>query len=199
MSVTEKLSYKSWSAISLILHNGLKKYKPKNSKLVQLNQEVHNDNKTGSIAVFRNKSSMSRDMGFVVTSEEALIENIETLTHWTPNTFNWLGYDNSRKHIKGHSERNLSQINAFVVDIDFKDALDRDRNLNLVNSSIVLDDHILPTLVLKTDKGYQIYYILDRPAFLSKHKNGSMPVLSAARKISENIKVRLWKKYLLLM
>ncbi|MBF7105303.1 plasmid replication protein, partial [Pediococcus pentosaceus] len=66
--------------------------------------------------------------------------------------------------MKGHSERNLSQINAFVVDIDFKDALDRDRNLNLVNSSIVLDDHILPTLALKTDKGYQIYYILDRPA-----------------------------------
>lgn len=194
MSVTEKLSYKSWSAISLILHNGLKKYKPKNSKLVQLNQEVHNDNKTGSIAVFRNKSSMSRDMGFVVTSEEALIENIETLTHWTPNTFNWLGYDNSRKHIKGHSERNLSQINAFVVDIDFKDALDRDRNLNLVNSSIVLDDHILPTLVLKTDKGYQIYYILDRPAFLSKHKNDSMPVLSAARKISENIKGTIMEK-----
>lgn len=188
MSLKKDSNCKSWAAINLILHNGLKKYKPKNSKLIQLNKDVHNTNKTGSIAVFRNKLAMSRDMGFVVTSEEGLLENIESLTHWTPNIYNWLGYDRNRKHIRGHAERNLSQINTFVVDIDLKNAHDRDQNLKLVTDSIVLDDHILPTLVLKTDKGYQVYYILERPAFLAKHKNGSMPVLSASRKIADNIK-----------
>ena len=152
----------AWSAINLVLHSGLKEFKPRNSRVLSINTTLHNKDKTGSIAVY-----------------------------------SYLGYDEKRKHIKGHIETNLNQINTFVVDIDFKNAVERDHNLENLKSSIVLGDRILPTLILKTDKGYQVYYILDKPAFLAKHKNGTIPVLTAARKIAENIKRNIQDKLML--
>lgn len=184
----------AWSAINLVLHSGLKEFKPRNSRVLSINTTLHNKDKTGSIAVFRSKDAMSNACGFVITSKEALRENGNQLTHWTPNIYSYLGYDEKRKHIKGHIETNLNQINTFVVDIDFKNAVERDHNLENLKSSIVLGDRILPTLILKTDKGYQVYYILDKPAFLAKHKNGTIPVLTAARKIAENIKRNIQDK-----
>lgn len=186
----------SWSAIDLILHDGLKAYKPRNSKILSIQSQIHNKNKTGSIAVFRSKNAMSNASGFIITSKEALRDNALQLTHWTPNTYAFLSYDGQRKHIKGHTEANLNQINTFVADIDFKNAEDRDANLENVKDAIVIGGHILPTLILKTDKGYQVYYVLEKPAFLSKHKNGTIPVLTAARKIAENIKRSIQDKIL---
>lgn len=189
-------STKSWFAMDLILHKGLKEFKPKNSKVLSINTKLHNENKTGSIAVFRSKNAMRNACGFVISSKEALRENASQLTHWTPNIYSYLGYDEKRKHVKGHVEDNLNQINTFVVDIDFKNVEERDQNLEQVKDGIVLGGHILPTLILKSDKGYQVYYILDQPAFLAKHKNGKIPVLTAARKIAENIKRSIQAKLL---
>lgn len=46
--------------------------------------------------------------GVVLTSEEAIHENKDTFTHWTPNVYRYGTYaDENRSYTKGHSENNL--------------------------------------------------------------------------------------------
>ena len=59
--------------------------------------------------------------GYIVTSKETLLEDATDLTHFTPNVYRKFGYsDEKRRMIKGFEEKNLLQINTFVVDIDTK-------------------------------------------------------------------------------
>lgn len=174
-------------ALKLILHNGLTEFKVKNSKKVVSFFSEDKAKKKGSIAAFRSKEMMINAKGFPISSYEALFENDNKLTHWTPNEFSWLGYTNDGNHLKGHFERNLIQLNTFVIDIDFKDAQERDLNQEKVMQSLLLGYIIMPTLVLKTTKGYQVYYVLDNPAFVSR-KGDRYPVIETGKMISTNIK-----------
>ncbi|XP_070171394.1 protein RepS-like [Polyergus mexicanus] len=170
-----------------VLHNGLTELKVKNSKRV-INFVPKNDtDKKGSIAGFRTKESMKSAKGFPISSYEALFENDNKLTHWTPNEFSWLGYTEDKQHLKGHYEKNLNQINSFVIDIDFKNKDERDAQKSQVMQSLLLGYVILPTVILKTDKGYQVYYVLDKPAFVNR-RGDRYPVLEVAKMISQNIK-----------
>src|SRR5690625_7084683 len=75
--------------------------------------------KTGTVFVSKSKGDLSQGKGFVVTSYETLNDNIDQLTHWTPNTF--LGgtyYDFSNRIIKGQ-DRKSTRLNSSHVAISY--------------------------------------------------------------------------------
>lgn len=167
--------WESGEARELILNNGINRYKKRNSKIVRMDHK-EDKNKKGSIFAFRSKEAMQESRGIVVTSLEGLEEN-PNLTHWTPNIYGWGGYaDSGRNYVKGHFEKNLNQINCFVVDIDCSAGEKLSEN-TLILESLNTELGFLPTLVLETPKGYHVYYILDKPSFVSnKNKYKSLNV-----------------------
>ena len=177
------------TAQRLVLHDSLHTYKVKNSRSNIAGQVKDAPTKKGAIALFSSKDSMQKAHGVVVTSFEALDAIADRMTHWTPNTFNWLGYTQNRASVRGHRENNLAQINSLVVDIDFADAQERDAREQEVLSAVTVADLFIPTMILRTAKGYHVYYVFDQPMFLRK-KRGQFPVLNAAQKMSSF--VRQW-------
>ena len=178
----------------LILHEGLMKYKKIGSRVSlpnRLNEDETNlRDKKGIIFVTRSKEDLhlsSGVKGYIVSSKETVIEDCESLSHWTPNVFNYGTYTNEqRKHIKGHVETNLQQINTFIVDVDTKEQSYTDILTAALDQSIGA-----PTLILETPKGFQVYFVLDKPLFIS-NKN-EFRGLKVAKRISENIKKSLAK------
>ena len=78
----------------LILHEGLMKYKKIGSRASlpnRLNEEETNlRHKKGIIFVTRSKEdlhSSSGVKGYIVSSKETVLEDCESLSHWTPNVF----------------------------------------------------------------------------------------------------------------
>lgn len=177
------------SIIETIVQSGLHTYKRKNSNasLPQRTAAHKTDakNKSGAIAVTRTKddlASLHGVKGYVITSRETLLEDTSDLSHWTPNIYNYLEYsDNERRYIKGHTEANLQQINTFVVDIDSK----KQPYTEILTAAL---DHSVgvPTLVLETPKGYQVYFVLEKPLFISNQND--FRGLTVAKRISENIR-----------
>ncbi|EIM06451.1 replication protein [Planococcus antarcticus DSM 14505] len=175
--------------INTILHSGLHTYKMKNSNapLPQLIESRKQDakHKKGAIAVTRSKEDLSTPQGvkgYAVTSRETLLEDARGLSHWTPNVYNYLEYsDYERRYIKGHTESNLQQINTFVVDIDTK----QQPYTEILTAAL---DHSvgIPTLILETPKGYQVYFVLESPLFISNRND--FRGLRVAKRISENIR-----------
>lgn len=177
------------SIIEKIIHDGIDTYKRKNSN-ASLPQRIaahktNAENKSGAIAVTRSKDDLASPhgvKGYVITSCETLLEDAPSLSHWTPNPYNYLEYsDRERQYIKGHTETNLQQINTFVVDIDSK----KQPYTEILTAAL---DHSVgvPTLVLETPKGYQVYFVLERPLFISNQNN--FRGLAVAKRISENIR-----------
>ena len=165
-----------------ILKDGLRQYKYKNSNLRPFVQ--HPEGKKGAIFGFRSKEAMGVARGVVLTSEEALWENENSFTHWTPNVFRYGTYtDDRRLFVTGHKDQNLKQINTFMIDIDVKvgqscsgqDIMDRSMDLGFI-----------PTLILETPGGYQVYYVLENPWFIS-NANGYNSV-KIARNVSNNLR-----------
>lgn len=179
----------SKSILETIMHSGLHTHRRKNSNasLPQLTASHKTDakDKKGAIAVTRSKEDLSAPhgvKGFVITSRETLLEHAPGLSHWTPNPYNYLVYsDNDRRYIKGHTESNLQQINTFVVDIDSK----KQPYTEILTAAL---DHSVgvPTLVLETPKGYQVYFVLEKPLFISNQND--FRGLKVAKRISENIR-----------
>jgi hypothetical protein len=172
-----------------ILHEGIDLYKKVGSaaplpQLIEAHKKA-SKNKKGAIALIRSKEDLSTPegvKGYVVTSIETLLEDFSSVSHWNPNVFNYLGYvDKGRKHIKGHEELNLQQINTFVVDIDTK----KQPYTEILTTAL---DHSIgiPTLVLETPKGFQVYFVLEKPLFISNQNE--FRGLKVAKRISENIK-----------
>lgn len=178
----------------LILHEGLMKYKKIGSRASlpnRLNEDKPNlRSKKGIVFVTRSKEDLHSSpgvKGYIISSKESVIEDCDTLSHWTPNVFNYGTYTNAhRKYIKGHVETNLQQINTFVVDIDSKDQASTEILTAALDQSIGA-----PTLILETPKGFQVYFVLDKPLFIS-NKN-EFRGLKVAKRISENIKKSLAK------
>ncbi|WP_125771811.1 primase C-terminal domain-containing protein [Companilactobacillus furfuricola] len=177
----------------LVLHDSLYTYKVKNSRSNIAGQAKETSTKKGAIALFSSKDSMQKAHGVVVTSFEALDAIADRMTHWTPNTFNWLGYTQNRASVRGHRENNLAQINSLVVDIDFSDAAERDAREQEVLSAVTVADLFIPTMILRTSKGFHVYYVFDQPMFLRK-KRGQFPVLKAAQKMSSFVRQWIQKR-----
>ena len=184
LSKTNKLD----RMIHLIFHEGLHTYNPKASKapvLAQL-QAIENakHHKKGAIFGVRDKSHFTDQgvKGFIMTSIETVLEKVHSLTHFTPNIYRSYAYtDGKRKYIKGFEEKNLQQINAFVIDIDTKKHSVQDIFLACMDDSVGP-----PTIIVITPRGYQVYFLLATPFFLS-NKN-DFRSLKVAKRIADNLK-----------
>ena len=173
---------------STILNNGIRKFKYKNSHLKPVS--FKDQSGKGAIFAYRSKEHMVEGIGLVITSEEGLIENNNRFTHWTPNVFRYGTYaDEGRMFTKGHSEDNLRQINTFFVDFDTLDP-------NFDYGEIILASHelgFMPTMVLRTTHGYQAFYVLEKPAYVTKKSN--FKVINVAKMISNNLRNKLASEY----
>ncbi|MDL2063328.1 MULTISPECIES: primase C-terminal domain-containing protein [Lactiplantibacillus] len=177
-------------AIDLILHQGLRETKARHSNVLKLEKAIPGkQNKHGAIAMYRSKAQMAKSWGTIYTSKEAVYDNYAISTHWTPNVFNYLTYTDAAKHyVKGAKEQNLSQINTLVVDVDYRDAEERQAKFAEVWDTAMLDVQFMPTLILATQKGYHIYYVFDEPVFVRRHANGKLPAVRAAKAIAKSLK-----------
>ncbi|MBC1385593.1 primase C-terminal domain-containing protein [Listeria innocua] len=189
---TNEVDLYAYSAvISTVVKEGITAFRKKNSRGVLSIQnhfaelEAKNGHKKGVQFVVRQKEDLQRDRGvrgFIVTSQEALINEVNKISHWTPNIFRWGTYsDQQRKFVKGHSEDNLQQINTYVIDID---TLNVDVAKMVMASMKILNQ--TPTFILKTNKGFQLYFVLENPAFISNANN--FKSLRVAKRIATNLK-----------
>lgn len=167
---------------SLILKNGLRKAKFKNSHLKPV--PAAEEGKRGAIFAFRSKANMIKARGLVLTSMEAIFENEDSFTHWTPNVYRFGAYSDDRRQItRGHAEENLRQINTFYIDFDISSAEEM-MSGDILTAAIDLG--FMPTLILKSDKGYQAYFVLNEPAYVTAHSQ--FKVVKVAKAISQNLR-----------
>jgi protein repR len=166
----------------LILKDGLRSYKFRNSHLKPVSSAE--EGKRGAIFAYRSKAHMIKARGLVLTSMEAIEENQDSFTHWTPNVYRFGSYSDSRRQItRGHAEENLRQINTFVIDFDLSSD-DVMTSGDILTAA--LDLGFMPTLILKSDKGYQAYFVLSEPAYVTAHSQ--FKVVKAAKAISQNLR-----------
>lgn len=167
----------------LILKDGLRQIKFKNShlKLVSSAEE----GKRGAIFAYRSKANMIKARGLVLTSMEAVSENQDSFTHWTPNVYRYGSYSDSKRQIThGHSEDNLRQVNTFYIDFDITSSAEEMTSGDILTAAIDLG--FMPTLILKSDKGYQAYFVLSEPAYVTSHSQ--FRVVKVAKAISQNLR-----------
>ncbi|MBO0474892.1 primase C-terminal domain-containing protein [Enterococcus ureasiticus] len=168
--------------VSLVLKDGVRKYKFKNSKVRPFNTKPEGNK--GAVFGFRSKENMIASRGVVLTSEEALWENEDCFTHWTPNVYSYGTYaDDGRTIVKGHAEENLKQINTFVIDFDRSPGEKLDYQMIL---DAALDLELIPTLILQTPGGYQAYFILESAWYISSKNNYQS--IEVAKRVSENLR-----------
>ncbi|WP_210126303.1 primase C-terminal domain-containing protein [Staphylococcus sp. GDY8P85P] len=151
--------------------------------IAESRSEIIEFNNYGKIAAANSKEQMIFNKGYTVGTIETLMGNRE-VTHFTPNIFKFL----SRKSgiIRGHEERNLKQINTLVLDIDHSEVTPQDILIAGLNIGM------MPTLILDTDHGYHVYFVLDAPVYVSA-KSG-FKSLQVAKKISQNIRIAYSKE-----
>lgn len=157
------------SIYSQILKEGISDLKLKDKSM----------NQYGKIAVANSKKQMVYNKGYTVGSVETLMSNSNVATHFTPNVFHWLSRKNNT--VAGHEEKNLKQINTFVIDFDTYDI----EYTEILNAGLNLD--LMPTLIVQTDKGFHAYFILKEPVYISKKTNYRS--LRVAKKISQNLRI----------
>lgn len=166
----------------LILKDGLRNYKFRNSHLKPVSSVE--EGKRGAIFTYRSKAHMIKARGLILTSMEAIKENQDGFTHWTPNVYRFGSYSDSRRQItRGHAEENLRQINTFVIDFDLSSD-DVMTSGDILTAA--LDLGFMPTLILKSDKGYQAYFVLSEPAYVTAHSQ--FKVVKVAKAISQNLR-----------
>ncbi|MCQ9212379.1 MULTISPECIES: primase C-terminal domain-containing protein [unclassified Streptococcus] len=167
----------------LVLKDGLRQTKFKNSHLTLVSSAE--EGKRGAIFAYRSKTNMVKAHGLVLTSLEAILENQDSFTHWTPNVYCYGSYsDEKRKITRGHSEDNLRQINTFYIDFDITSSAEEMITGDILTAA--LDLGFMPTLILKTDKGYQAYFVLENPAYVTAHSQ--FRVVKVAKAISQNLR-----------
>ena len=172
----------------VLLHQGITKYRPTKSKtsLPKQVEAAKQDklSKKGAIFAVRKKADFTEHgvKGYIITSKETLLEDATELSHFTPNIYRTFTYkDSARRYIQGFEEHNLLQINTFVVDIDTNKYSREDILMACLEESIGL-----PTLIVATTRGYQVYFVLGEPLFIS-NKN-DFRGLKVAKRISDNLK-----------
>lgn len=149
--------------------------------------------KKGVVFLVRNKHDFAQKgsvKGFIVTSKETLAKQLPYVSHWTPNVYCYGKYtDKNRTLIKGFTEANLQQINAFVFEID---------NKRLTINEILLICHDngigIPTMIVESDRGYHIYFALEKPVFINArnlNKFKEIKALASAKRVANNLKSKL--------
>lgn len=177
-----KLIYK------MILKDGLRQFKFKNSQY----KTIPFEEQKGAIFGYRSKKHMISGRGVVLTSLEATEDNQKIFTHWTPNVYRYGTYSQIKPRItQGHNETNLRQINTFYIDIDIKNQKESINYSDILVAS--LDLGFMPTLILKTDNGYQVYFILKDAAYVTA--TSEFKVVNVAKMISQNIR-EFFQKFL---
>ncbi|EAG9355052.1 plasmid replication protein [Listeria monocytogenes] len=179
------------AVISTVVKEGITAFrKRKSSGVLSIQKhfaemEATNNHRKGVQFVVRQKEDLQRSSGvrgFIVTSQEALIQEANKISHWTPNIYRWGTYsDQQRKFIKGHSEDNLQQINTYVIDVDTNKV---DVAALIMASMKILNQ--TPTFILKTNQGFQLYFVLENPVFISNANN--FKSLRVAKRIATNLK-----------
>ncbi|MFM0817295.1 replication protein RepR, partial [Streptococcus suis] len=168
---------------SLILRDGLRQTKYRNSHLWPVPSAE--EGKRGAIFAYRSKENMVKARGVVLTSMEAILENQDSFTHWTPNAYRFGAYsDANRRVTRGHSEDNLRQINTFYIDFDITSSAEEMTAGDILTTTIDLG--FMPTLILKSDKGFQAYFVLEEPAYVTAHSQ--FRVVKVAKAISQNLR-----------
>ena len=175
----------------MLLHQGITKYRPTGSKASLLEQveaaKQDKLSKKGAIFVVRKKADFTDHgvKGYIITSKETLLskhQSCRTLPRIFIATYTYK--DKARRYIQGFEERNLLQINTFVIDIDTKRHTVNDLLLACMDDSIGL-----PTFIVESDRGYQLYFVLSSPLFISNKNN--FRGLKVAKRISDNLKLSL--------
>ena len=172
----------------VLFHQGLTTYRQVGSK-ASLPKQVEAEkrdkrSKKGAIFAVRQKEHFTDHgvKGYIITSKETLLEQAAELSHFTPNVYRTYTYkDSARRYIQGFEERNLLQINTFVVDIDTKRHTVQDILLACLDDSIGR-----PTFIVATTRGYQVYFVLTEPLFISNKQD--FRGLKVAKRISDNLK-----------
>lgn len=165
--------------IEFIMKNSINQYAVKNSKITHINDRKAN---AGKVAVTFSKEDLSDYgvKGIIFGSIEKLVDSSETITHWTPNPYTYLKYD-ERKRVTKHTKDNIKQINTFVIDID------RDYSESYLKESLIsahMDNHVpFPNMYVKSPRGWHLYYVLDNPMYINKEKRS----LYVAEKVQKNI------------
>lgn len=184
------------SLLRRILKGGLKPFK--GTKIAVFGEQ--GSNKTGAIAGYQNKESLTTGVGTIYRTLEQLLADSNNLTHWTPNVFSWLGGGNGYP-VYGHSESNLIQINTFAVDIDFPKGQEK-ISINQLRLYLI-SQNLLPTIILDTPKGYHVYFFIENENTATGQKDKACYVSSAndykslkvVKRISENIRFAI-KEYM---
>ncbi|OCX04767.1 replication protein RepR [Streptococcus dysgalactiae subsp. equisimilis AKSDE4288] len=167
----------------LILKDGLRQTKFKNSHMKPISSAK--EGKRGAIFGFRSKANMVKARGVVLTSIESVLENQDNFTHWTPNIYCYGTYSDEKRQItKGHGEENLRQINTFYIDFDITSSAEEMTSGDILTAAIDLG--FMPTMILKTDKGYQAYFVLSEAAYVTAHSQ--FRVVKVAKAISQNLR-----------
>ncbi|EAD1625512.1 plasmid replication protein [Listeria monocytogenes] len=179
------------AVINTVVKGGVTAFRKRKSRGVLAVQnhfaemEAKHGHRKGVQFVVRKKEDLQRSKGvhgFIVTSQEALIQEVNKISHWTPNIFRWGTYsDDHRKFIKGHAEENLQQINTYCIDIDTQQI---DVAKMVMVSMKILNQ--TPTFILKTTHGFQLYFVLENPVFISNANN--FKSLRVAKRIATNLK-----------
>ena len=163
----------------LILKDGLRQTRFKNSKLRSLSSAE--EGAKGAIFGYRSKEAMIVAKGLVLTSLEAVESHQKAFTHWTPNVYRYGTYsDKNSQFTKGHSEDNLRQINTFTIDFDEIEKADAMTSSDILTAAIDLG--FMPTAILKSDHGYQAYFVLSQPAYVTA--SSEFKVIKVAKTIS---------------
>lgn len=146
-------------------------------------QQKQSANRQGGIFAVKKKEHLQTAYGVqgdIITSKKQLCEQAARYSHFTPNPYLQYRYTNGyREYVKGFEEQNLMQINTFVIDIDTKDYSPQDILLACLDHSIGT-----PTLLLASPRGYQLYFMLEKPLHLKKEGVG----LTVAKKIATQLK-----------
>ncbi|WP_019774005.1 primase C-terminal domain-containing protein [Streptococcus sobrinus] len=173
----------------LILKDGLRQTRFKNSKLKSLSSAE--EGAKGAIFGYRSKEAMIAAKGLVLTSLEAVESHQKAFTHWTPNVYRYGTYsDKNRQITKGHSEDNLRQINTFTIDFDEIEKADAMTSSDILTAAIDLG--FMPTAILKSDHGFQAYFVLSQPAYVTA--SSEFKVIKVAKTISQNLRLYFQKE-----
>lgn len=175
--------------LHLMTHNDLELFKRKGSRApldvrIAYEKSLKSEQyKKGVIFVSPSKEKLSNGVGHIVTSYETLNEQYNTLTHWTPNTYRGgTYYDFQKRIIKGHTKDNLKQINVIGFDIDTKEISPFE-----IFIACIQEDLPRLNLVIETPNGYQGFFVLTSPFFVTQKS------LAVADRLATNVIAALRK------
>lgn len=178
--------------MQFMTHNSLRVFKKKGSRapihqrIAYEKSEKNNPYQKGVVFVSPSKEDLTEGKGYIVTSYETLQEKSGKLSHWTPNTYRGGTYYNFQKRIiKGHERENLKQVNVIGFDIDTKE-------VDLYALYLGCEELQLPrpNVLLETPRGFQCFFVLDTPFYITK-KNNDFKSLRIAERLSANIRKAL--------